>query len=73
MIYLDYNATTPIATEVAQGIQPYLHNDFGNPSSDYSLGQRAKAGVEGARLQVAELLGCHAGRSFLCQRRHRSQ
>ena len=58
MIYLDYNATTPIAPEVAAGIQPYLHNDFGNPSCDYSLGQRAKAALEQARGQVAELLGC---------------
>ncbi len=58
MIYLDYNATTPIAREVADGIQPYLHNDFGNPSCDYSLGQRAKAGLEQARGQVAALLGC---------------
>lgn len=58
MIYLDYNATTPVAPEVAQGIQPYLHEDFGNPSSDYTLGQSARAGVERARLQVAELLGC---------------
>ncbi len=58
MIYLDYNATTPIAEEVAQGMQPYLRQDFGNPSSDYTLGQRARAGVERARLQTAALLGC---------------
>jgi cysteine desulfurase len=58
LIYLDHNATTPIAAEVARGMQPYLQNDFGNPSSDYSLGQRAKAAVELARGQVAALLGC---------------
>lgn len=57
MIYLDYNATTPIAAEVAQEIQPYLHDVFGNPSSDYLLGQRARAGVEQARGRVADLLG----------------
>lgn len=57
MIYLDYNATTPLAAEVVQGIQPYLQEEFGNPSSDYPLGQRAKAAVEGARAKVAALLG----------------
>ncbi len=58
MIYLDYNATTPLAEEVIQGVQPYLRAEFGNPSSDYPLGQRAKAAVELARSQVAALLGC---------------
>ncbi len=58
MIYLDHNATTPIAPEVAQGIQPYLWEEFGNPSSDYVLGQTARAAVAQARSQVASLLGC---------------
>ena len=58
MIYLDYNATTPVAPEVAQGIQPYLHHAFGNPSSDYRLGQQARAAVDQARARVASLLGC---------------
>ena len=42
MIYLDYNATTPIAPEVVRALQPYLEGEFGNPSSDYPLGLRAK-------------------------------
>jgi cysteine desulfurase len=58
VIYLDHNATTPIAPEVVQGIQLFLGNEFGNPSSDYSLGQRAKNAVGQAREQVADLLGC---------------
>ncbi len=58
MIYLDHNATTPIAPEVARGMQLYLQNEFGNPSSDYPLGQRAKNAVGQARSQVAALLGC---------------
>jgi cysteine desulfurase len=58
VIYLDYNATTPIADEVAQGILPYLGGEFGNPSSDYPLGQRAKTAVSQARSRVALLLGC---------------
>ncbi len=57
MIYLDYNATTPLAEEVVRGLQPYLHEEYGNPSSDYALGQRARAAVAGARTQVAALLG----------------
>ncbi|AEB09900.1 cysteine desulfurase family protein [Desulfobacca acetoxidans] len=57
MIYLDHNATTPIAPEVAAGIQIFLQEEFGNPSSDYPLGQRAKAAVQQSRSQVAALLG----------------
>lgn len=57
MIYLDYNATTPLAPEVSEGVQPYLYQEFGNPSSDYALGQRAKAAVTQARIRVAALLG----------------
>ncbi len=58
MIYLDYNATTPIAPEVAQAMLPYLHQHFGNPSSSHALGKTAKQAVETARGQVAALLNC---------------
>ena len=58
MIYLDYNATTPIAPEVAAAMMPYLSGHFGNPSSNHVLGQEAKAAVEKARGQVASLIGC---------------
>ncbi len=61
MIYLDYNATTPIAPEVFRAMQPYLEADFGNPSSDYLLGIRAKEAVAAARGQVADLLSCRPG------------
>ncbi len=60
MIYLDHNATTPIAPEVAEAMAPYLYEKFGNPSSGYPLGQEAKEAVEAARGQVAGLLGCGA-------------
>ena len=60
MIYLDYNATTPIAPEVSNAMMPFVKEEFGNPSSSYSLGIRAKQAVEKARGQVAELLGCRA-------------
>jgi len=55
-IYLDYNATTPIAPEVSIAMQPYLEHMFGNPSSSNALGQAAKAAIQQAREQVAHLL-----------------
>ena len=56
-VYLDYNATTPVAPEVAEAILPFLHEQFGNPSSSHVYGQRAMQAVAGARGQVAALLG----------------
>ena len=57
-IYLDHNATTPVAPEAATAMMPFLQEEFGNPSSDYWLGMRAKEGVEQARKEVAALLKC---------------
>ena len=57
-IYLDYNATTPIAREVAETMMPYLFNHFGNPSSSHPFGAKARLAIEAARGQVAGLLGC---------------
>ncbi len=57
MIYLDFNATTPVAPEVAGALQVYLTEEFGNPSSDYALGRRAREAVAQARGEVAALLG----------------
>src|SRR6185503_15154689 len=57
LIYLDFNATTPILPEVLEVMLPYLRDDFGNPSSDHPKGTRARDGVEAARCQVASLIG----------------
>jgi len=57
-IYLDHNATTPIDPRVVERMMPYLKEEFGNPSSGYYLGIRAKEGVNRAREEVSELLGC---------------
>ncbi len=57
MIYLDHNATTPIADEVRDAMRPYLDDGFGNPSSAHAHGRAARAAVEHAREQVAALLG----------------
>ena len=59
VIYLDHNATTPIAPEVAEAMWPYLTTHFGNPSSDHPFGRAAKAAVDTAREQVAALIGAH--------------
>jgi cysteine desulfurase len=57
VIYLDHNATTPIAPEVRDAMRPYLEQHFGNPSSAHAYGAAAGAAVERARAEVAALLG----------------
>jgi cysteine desulfurase len=59
-VYFDNNATTPLAPEVFEAMRPYLLEDYGNASSIHWFGQRAKAGVEKAREQVARLLNARA-------------
>ena len=59
-IYLDYNATTPIAPEVLEAMLPALSNLWGNPSSGHPYGRRAAAAVARARSQVAGLLACES-------------
>jgi len=56
-IYLDHNATTPVAPEVADRMADALRQEFGNPSSVHHFGQRAKAAMDEARVAVAALLG----------------
>jgi len=58
MIYLDYNATTPIDPEVARAMMPFIQEEFGNPSSGHLLGQMAKEKLEEARQEVADFIGC---------------
>ena len=56
-IYLDHNATTPLDPRVLEAMRPWLEGRFGNASSLHWFGQRARAAVEDARAQVAELVG----------------
>jgi cysteine desulfurase len=56
-IYLDFNASTPLAPEVVEAMRPFLAEHFGNPSSHHWAGAPAKAALERARAQVAALLG----------------
>jgi cysteine desulfurase len=57
LIYLDYNATTPVDPAVLDAMLPYFREQYGNPSSMHSLGKSAHNAVEQARRQVGELLG----------------
>lgn len=59
-VYLDYNATTPLAPEVAAAMQPWLGGRFGNPSSGHVYGSEAAAAVALARASVAALIGAAA-------------
>lgn len=56
-IYLDYNGTTPVDSEVAEAIGPFLTEYFGNTSSGHAYGHAAAEAVSTARRQVADLLG----------------
>ena len=56
-IYLDHNATTPVAPEVADAMATALRTTFGNPSSLHRHGQQAKTALDEARAAVARLLG----------------
>src|SRR6267378_2854946 len=58
-IYLDYASTTPVHPRVRQTMEPYLQQEFGNPSSLSPLGRRAAEACERARAQIARVLACH--------------
>ena len=60
IIYLDNSATTKIKSEVLNEMMPYLTTEYGNASSLYSVGRKAKKAIEKARRQVAELINCDA-------------
>jgi cysteine desulfurase len=57
-IYLDYNASTPLATEVIEEMIPLLHDYYGNPSALHWAGVPVKELLHRARKQVAGLIGC---------------
>src|SRR4051812_300308 len=57
MIYLDYNATTPLCAPAQEAMRPFLERDYGNPSSVHAAGRAARAGIDDARDELALLLG----------------
>jgi cysteine desulfurase len=56
MIYLDYNATTPLCDAAREAMLPYLTRHFGNPSSVHAAGREARAAIDNARDSIAALL-----------------
>jgi cysteine desulfurase len=56
LIYLDYNATTPLCAPARAAMAPYLEEHFGNPSSIHAAGREARAAIDDARDQLAALL-----------------
>jgi cysteine desulfurase len=56
VIYLDYNATTPLCDEARNAMLPYLDRHFGNPSSVHAAGREARAAIDDARDRLAGLL-----------------
>lgn len=57
MIYLDYNATTPLCEPGRTAMLPFLEEKFGNPSSVHAAGREARAAIDDARDRLANLLG----------------
>ncbi|HMO66280.1 MAG TPA: aminotransferase class V-fold PLP-dependent enzyme, partial [Verrucomicrobiota bacterium] len=58
MIYLDYNATTPLDPGVREAMLPFLGEVFGNPSSVHAAGRAARATLDNCRDRAARVLGC---------------
>lgn len=63
-IYMDNAATTPVNTEVLKEMYPMFKDNFGNPSTIYSIGKRAKEKIENSRKLVAKALGANAKEIF---------
>jgi cysteine desulfurase len=61
MIYLDYNATTPLCDAAREAMLPYLDGKFGNPSSVHAAGREARAAIDNARDKLAALLKAKPG------------
>ncbi|HEX3421968.1 MAG TPA: cysteine desulfurase family protein [Sphingomicrobium sp.] len=61
MIYLDYQATTPVAPEVAKAMHPWIEEKFANPHSPSRWGNEAEAAIEIARKHVDEAIGLKGG------------
>ena len=58
LIYLDHAATTPLAPQVFEAMKPYFSDNYGNPSSLYTLAQQSREAVDDARDKVASVLNC---------------
>ncbi len=63
-VYMDYSATTPVKKEVLDAMIPYFTENFGNPSSLYSIGLASKAAITEAREKLAHLIGANASEVY---------
>ena len=63
-IYLDYQATTPLAPEAREAMLPFLGDTFGNPHSSHKMGRQASAAIEVARDQVMACIGADSGNLY---------
>src|SRR5918911_232537 len=59
-VYLDHAATTPVDPRVFEAMRPYWLEDWGNPSSVYAVGRRARRALDSARDRCAQVLNCRA-------------
>lgn len=66
MIYLDYNATTPLHPRVFEAMVPYFREYWGNPSSSYRFGNEARVALELARKRIGEAFGCNGSEIIFC-------
>lgn len=64
MIYLDYNATTPIDPAVTEAMLPYLREQYGNPNSGHAMGRPVREAIEAARASVARLINAKPGEIY---------
>ncbi len=64
MIYLDYNATTPVDDRVLTQMLPWFTERFANAASSHEAGQEASSAVEAARKSIADLVGAQRGEIF---------
>ena len=73
MIYADNAATTKMSRTAIDAMIPYLEEDFGNPSSLHTIGQRANEALTAARETVAQCLGAQPGEIYLHLRGERGR
>ena len=68
VIYFDNAATTKVKEEVLEEMKPYFCEQYGNPSSLYTIGRNAKRSIEEAREKVANLIGATKNEIYFTSR-----
>lgn len=71
IIYFDNAATTKVKQEVVKEMGPYFCEQYGNPSSLYTIGRNAKKAIENSREKVANLIGADKNEIYFTSRRFR--